>query len=55
MAARLACPLALAALALVAAAPAARAAPPYADLVVADPALAGYWAFNGPDGSLKAQ
>src|SRR3954463_11010896 len=34
--------------------PAARAAPPYADLVVADPSLAGYWAFNEPSGPFTA-
>src|SRR5437764_11745373 len=49
---RLALLLALGAV-LLAAAP-ARAAAPYADLVIASPSLAGYWAFNEPGGGLTA-
>src|SRR4051795_218456 len=33
---------------------AARAAPPYADDVLASPSLAGYWAFNEPGGPTTA-
>src|SRR2546423_3954750 len=51
MAARLAALVAFVALAV---APAAQAAPPYADLVVADAGLAGYWAFNEPAGPVTA-
>src|SRR3954453_4022211 len=54
MAARVTVVLAAAALAVAAAPPGARAAAAYPHLVVADGALAGYWAFNEPSGPVTA-